>query len=43
MAGIGSNRVMLSKLPNAAVAIAKLNQTRQVTDSAHQIKTSIIL
>jgi len=33
---------MLAKLPNAAVAVAKLNQIRQIADSAHQIKTAII-
>jgi hypothetical protein len=41
MAGMCSNRVMFVNLPNALFAVAKLNQTRQITERAHQIKTSI--
>jgi len=33
---------MFAKLPKAAFAVAKLNQTRQITDSTQQIKISII-
>jgi hypothetical protein len=32
---------MFAKLPRAAFAVAKLNQNRQITESAQQIKASI--
>jgi len=33
---------MFANLSKAVFAVAKLNQTRQITESEHQIKTSII-
>ena len=42
MAGMCSNRVMFANLSKAVFAVAKLNQTRQITESAHQIKTQVI-
>ena len=35
MAGMCSNRIMFAKLSNAVFAVAKLIQTRQITESAH--------